>query len=302
VLTGPTAAGKSAVGLAVARAWGGVILSADAMQVYRGLDIGTASPTAAERVQVPHLAVDVVGPLDRFSAADFVRWGDRALALGRPVVVVGGTALYIRALIRGLAPTPRVDPALRDRLAALDDPHAALAQVDPPLAARLHPNDRKRILRGLEVWHQAGRRLSDLQAEHAAGPDRLEAVGLWLDRDDLDARIDARVGAMVEAGYVDEVRALLAAGVPRDARPMQSLGYRHLCEHLLDGLPLHEALRRTRRDTRRFARKQRTWRKQLGFPRVGEAARAAAFEAARRAFGPPPEPGSGTHPHRSNPG
>ena len=286
ILAGPTAAGKSGVGLAIAETWGGVLLSADAMQVYRGMDIGTASPTAAERARVPHFGVDVVDPTDRFSAADFVRLGDVAIETGRPVVVVGGTALYIRSLLRGLAPTPEVDPALRARLEQLADPHAALAAVDPVLAERLHPNDRKRIVRGLEVHAQTGRPLSELQAEHAAAPDRLRAVGLWLDRHDLDERIDQRVHDMVARGYVAEVRRLLASGVPRVARPMQSLGYRHLCDHLLDGLDLDEAIRRTQRDTRRFARKQRTWKRHLGFEEAWEAHGAAAHRAATLAFGP----------------
>ncbi len=284
VLAGPTAAGKSAAGLAVCEAIGGILLSADAMQVYRGMDIGTASPDSEERARVPHLGIDVADPTDRFSAADFIALGDEALATGRPVVVVGGTALYIRALVRGLAPTPDVQPEIRARIEAIDDLHAALRAVDPVLAARLHANDRKRLVRGLEVFEQTGRRLSELQAEHEATADRVEVFGLWLDRADLDARIDARVGQMVEAGYLDEVRALLDAGVPRSARPMQTLGYRHLCDHLLDGLDLDEALRRTRRDTRRFARKQRTWRRHLALPEVRCEHVQAALSTARRAF------------------
>jgi len=284
VLAGPTAAGKSEAALAVAERIDGVILSADAMQVYRGMDIGTASPSAQERARVPHLGVDVVEPTQRFSAADFIALGDQALATGRPVIVVGGTALYIRALLRGLAPTPQVNAELRARVEGIDDLHGALRRVDPELAARLHPNDRKRLVRGLEVYEQTGRTLSAIQAEHEAMPDRVHAVGLWLDRADLHARIDARVGHMVQAGYLDEVRALLERGVPRSARPMRTLGYRHLCEHLLDGLDLDEALRRTRRDTRRFARKQRTWRRHLALPEVRCEHVLAALAAAERAF------------------
>lgn len=294
VLVGPTAAGKSAAALAVAEAWGGVILSADAMQVYRGFDVGTASPTIEERARVLHFGVDVADPTDRFSAADFIHIGDAALATGRPVIVAGGTALYVRALIRGLAPTPSVDPVVRAEIEALEDPHGALARVDPGLAARLHPNDRKRLVRGLEVYRQAGRTLTAIQAEHRAAPDRLTAVGLWLDRDDLYHRIDARVHRMMDHGYVDEVQRLLDSGVPRDARPMATLGYRHLCAHLLDGLPLDEAIRLTQRDTRRFSRKQRTWRRHLGFAEVHAEPIRAAFAAARRAFGPPRDPGADT--------
>lgn len=285
VLAGPTAAGKSALGLALAERIGGVILSGDAMQVYRGMDIGTASPSAAERARVPHFAIDVVEPTEPFSAGDFLVEAERAFSTGCPVVVVGGTSLYLRALVRGLAATPAISGAIRARVQALPDPHETLSEIDPPLAARLHANDLQRVHRGLEVFYATGERLSDLQAAHAAEPDRVFARGLWLDRNDLDQRIDARVHLMIEAGYVDEVRALLDRGVPRDARPMRSLGYRHLCDHLLDALPLAEAIRRTQRDTRRFARKQRTWRKHLGYPEALSDAMAQAMRLVEEIWG-----------------
>jgi tRNA dimethylallyltransferase len=180
--------------------------------------------------------------------------------------------------------TPPVDAALRAELEADPGLYERLRHLDPVLAARLHPNDTKRLVRGVEVA-LAGRRLSELQAAHAAEADRVEVVGLWLDRVDLDARITVRLEAMMAQGYVDEVRGLLAAGYGRELKPMQSLGYRHLCDHLLDGLPLDEAVRRTGRDTRRFARKQRTWKKQLGFEEAWEDGVARALAAAERAFG-----------------
>jgi tRNA dimethylallyltransferase len=285
ILCGPTAAGKSAVGLQVAQALGGVILSADAMQVYRGMDIGTAAPSAEERARVPHFAVDVADPTDPFSAGDFLAEAARAFATGRPVVAVGGTALYLRALVRGLAQTPPIPEPVRAEVEGEPDPHGALAIVDPALAARLHPTDLQRVRRGLEVYRATGERLSDLQRAHAAEPDRVIARGLWIEPPDLDARIDARVLEMIDAGYVDEVARLLAAGVPRDARPMRSLGYRHLCDYLVDGLPLGEAIRRTQRDTRRFARKQRTWRKHLGWPAAGPEPLNEALAIARELFG-----------------
>jgi tRNA dimethylallyltransferase len=267
VLAGPTAAGKSAVAIAIAERHGAVVLSADAMQVYRGMDVGTAKVSAADRQRVPHFGIDVADPGDPFDAADFVALADEVIAAHSRVVVAGGTSLYLRSMMRGLVPTPEVDPALRARFEALADPHAALAEVDPALAARLHPHDRKRIVRGLEVHASTGKRLSELQEQHAGEPDRIAVDGWWLDRSDLDARIDARVDGMVAQGLVDEVRGLLDRGFGRELKPMRSLGYRHLCDHLLDGLPLEEALRRTARDTRRFARKQRTWMRTLGFPR-----------------------------------
>ncbi|MBW1881798.1 MAG: tRNA (adenosine(37)-N6)-dimethylallyltransferase MiaA, partial [Deltaproteobacteria bacterium] len=156
VIAGPTAAGKTAAALVVAEGVGGVVLSADAMQVYRYLDIGTAKATPEERARVPHRGIDVVDPDQPFDAADFVALGDEVLAEGRPVVVAGGTSMYIQALVRGLVPTPPVDPDLRAEIETLEDPHAELARVDPALAARLHPNDRVRVVRGLEVHRATG--------------------------------------------------------------------------------------------------------------------------------------------------
>lgn len=289
LLAGPTAAGKTAASLHVATRWGATVVSADAMQVHRGMDIGTAKATPEERALAPHVGLDVVDPDEPFDARDFVRLADAAVAAGGPVILCGGTSLYLRSFVRGLVETPSVDPALRAELEADPDLYARLERVDPALAARLHPNDRVRLVRGVEVFLQTGERLSDLQAAHAARPDRVRAVGLRLDRADLDARIDARVHRMIDEGYVDEVRGLLDAGYARTLKPMQSLGYRHLADHLLDGLPLDEAIRRTQRDSRRFARKQRTWANALPLPAVdatdAEAVAAALDAAAAEAFG-----------------
>jgi tRNA dimethylallyltransferase len=283
VLAGPTAAGKSAAAIAVAEKYGAVVLSADAMQVYRGMDVGTGKATPEERARVRHFGIDLVDPDQPFDASDFVALGDRVIAEHPRVVVAGGTSLYVRSLIRGLVETPPVDPELRRELEALPDLHARLAEVDPVLAQRLHPHDTKRLVRGLEVFRLSGKRLSDLQDEHGTAPDRYAAVGVWLDRSDLDARIDARVHQMIADGYVPEVQRLLDAGFGRDLKPMQSLGYRHLCEHVLDGLPLDEAIRRTQRDTRRFARKQRNWMKVLGYERLLDD-HTGVFAAAGAAF------------------
>ncbi|MFK7927615.1 MAG: tRNA (adenosine(37)-N6)-dimethylallyltransferase MiaA [Myxococcota bacterium] len=293
-ICGPTAAGKSAVALRIAEEWGAVLLSADAMQVYRGMNIGTASPTAQERQRAPHIGVDVIDPNEQFSAAEFMAVAEPYLADARPVVVVGGTALYIRALIRGLARTPAVNPELRAELSRRTDLHEALTAVDPELAARLHPNDRMRLVRGLEVFEQGGVPLSTLQRRHQATPDLLHATGVWLDRSNLQERIDERVLRMVETGLVSEVEALLQAGFTRDLKSMRTLGYRHLCDHLLDGLPIEVAISRTQRDTRQFARKQRTWRKHLGFAEARNEHMAAGRAAAQRVFGPNPRAHTGT--------
>ena len=281
---GPTSSGKTAAALAVAEEYGAVIVSADAMQVYRGFDIGTGKATAVERARAPHFGLDIREPHEPFDAAAFIAVADGVRAEHERVVLAGGTSMYLRSFVRGLVETPPVDPVVRSELEALPDPHGRLRLVDPSLAQRLHPNDRVRIIRGLEVFEATGRRLSGLQKAHQEAPDRVQALGLWLDREDLNDRIDTRVLTMIEAGYVDEVQGLLGAGHARTLKPMQSLGYRHLCDHVLDGLPLDEAVRRTQRDTRQFARKQRNWMRQLGYERVLEDHLPAALRAAEAAF------------------
>ncbi|MCA9567703.1 MAG: tRNA (adenosine(37)-N6)-dimethylallyltransferase MiaA [Myxococcales bacterium] len=278
VLGGPTASGKTGLAVELALQHGAVVVSADAMQVYRGMDIGTGKATLEERRGVPHFGFDLRDPDEPFDAADFVALAEQVMAGHERVIVAGGTSLYLQALRRGLVATPDPDPALRAELEATPDLHARLQAVDPVLATRLHPNDRVRLVRGIEVHALSGQRLSELHDAHAAAPDRVEVHGVWLDREDLDARIDARVLQMMADGYLDEVRGLLAAGYPSTLKPMRSLGYRHLCEHVETGLPLDEAVRRTQRDTRRFARKQRTWRRHVGLGEdVGAAVRAMGW-------------------------
>jgi tRNA dimethylallyltransferase len=284
-IAGPTAAGKSALAVRLAQAWDAVVVSADAMMVYRGMDIGTAKPTAEEQAGIRHLGLDLVEPDQPFDAAAFVRLADAAIAEFPRVIAVGGTHLYLRSLARGLVATPAVDPALREALEQASDLWERLNAVDPALAARLHPHDRVRLVRGLETHAATGTALSALHAAHAAAPDRVEIAGFWVDRPDLDARIDARVGAMMDAGYLDEVSGLLARGLA-GCKPMQSLGYRHLAAHLGGEIPREEAERRTRRDTRRFARKQRNWRKVLGWTEGGADPWDAANRAAERAWAP----------------
>ncbi len=274
VILGPTGAGKTDLALRMAERHRATVVSMDAMQVYRGMDIGTAKVSIADRARIPHRCIDVRDPDEAWSAADFVAEADR---VDGPMILTGGTTFYFRAWERGLVPTPPVDAALRAELEALPDAHAALARVDPVLAARLHPHDRVRLLRGLEVYHQTGRPLSAL---HAEDPDvRRPAEVVWVDRPDLYEVLDARVGAMMAAGCLDEVRALLEAGYGRTLKPMRSLGYRHLAAHLAGEFTLEEAVDLTRRDTRRFARKQRGFLRAARFTPGGD-----VEEAARRAF------------------
>ncbi len=285
VLGGPTAAGKTDAAIAVRTETGATLIGADAMQVYRGLDIGTGKPDSALLLEHPHACLDVRDPHEDYNASDFAADADAVIARGGPMVVVGGTGLYLRALLTGLVEAPAGDPQLRLELEALADPHAELSRADPVLAERLHPNDRVRVLRGLEVYRASGKRLSELHDAHAHQP-RHQAVRLWLDRDDLDGRIDARVLAMLEAGLLGEVQAALSSGVDPGCKPFRSLGYRHFVEHLSGGLALEEATRRTQRDTRKFARRQRAMLRSLGgFRQVDARDLDTIVKAAQEAFG-----------------
>jgi tRNA dimethylallyltransferase len=268
-ILGPTASGKSALGLALAQQLGGEILCCDSMQVYRGLDVGTAKPTAAEQALVPHHLLDLVSPAEPFHAA---RWAGLArqsiaevTARGRLPIIVGGTGLYHRALVRGLFQAPPSDAAIRARheaeAAALGVPalHARLQGIDPMAAARILPNDLLRISRALEVYEQTGVPLSELH-RRAQPPAPLQLFALVLDPalPELRRRIEARVDDMVAQGFVDEVRRLHAAGFAA-TRALAGLGYRQLGLHLEGRASLAEAVAETKRATVAYARRQRTW-------------------------------------------
>lgn len=247
VVTGPTASGKSALALALARELGGEIVSADSMQVYRHLDIGTAKPSAAERREVPHHLVDVAEPEESYHAARFRQEAARAIeeiaGRGRLPLVVGGTGLYIKVLLQGLAPGPGRCDAVRGELEARWDAGegaalwAELRRVDPELARALHPRDRTRILRGLEVWRVAGEPLSAIHRRHRfrERPYAALLLGVERPRRELCERIDRRVVEMLEAGWVEEVERVLARGVPPGAPALQAIGYRTLCAYLERG-------------------------------------------------------------------
>ena len=282
VIGGPTAAGKTAAAIHVACLWGAHIVGADAMQVYRGLDIGTAKPPRSVLRRFPHACVDVRDLDEEFSVADFVATVDELAKRTERIVVVGGTPFYLRALLRPLAPLPGADKALREELEALPDPHATLREVDPVLAEKLHPNDRVRVVRALEVARLTGRPLSEIQRDDTPPHRAIEAV--WIDRPDLDARIDARLHRMVDRGYFEEIVRVLAAGATGQEKPLRSFGYVHLVAWARGEIGREEAIRRTSRDTRRLARKQRTWARGLGLAAVED--RQAVLAAAERAFGP----------------
>jgi len=265
-IVGPTAAGKSALALAVARALGNAeIVSADAMQVYRGMDIGTAKASAAERDEVPHHLIDVADPSDDFSLARFVELGRAALAeierRGATPIIVGGTGLYVRGLVDRLD-VPGQWPAVRAELEGDPDTavlHARLVTLDPVAAARMAPTNRRRVVRALEVTLGAGRPFSSFGPGLDAYPDvPTRQFGLSLPFDELDDRIERRVHEMLDAGLLREVEGLAADGrLSRTAR--QALGYRELLEHLEDGIPLDVSVAAIVTRTRRFARRQVRW-------------------------------------------
>jgi len=270
VVVGPTAAGKTELAVRVALEIGAEVVSADSMQVYRHFDVGTAKPDSAERRGVPHHLIDVAEPGEPFSAARFVTLADAAIAeirgRGRRIVVAGGTGLYVRALLHGLFEAPPPDPAIRARHQAIRDRdgvatlHAALERVDPEAAQRINPADFVRVSRALEVYEQSGRSISSLQAGHRFAERRYPAVRIGLSpaRDALRQRIEQRVDRMMVAGWLDEVRDLVRRGLGESA-PMGALGYRQLHAHLKGALDLVEAVRQTKRDTWRFARRQLNW-------------------------------------------
>jgi tRNA dimethylallyltransferase len=269
VVAGPTASGKTALAVALARRLGGEIVNADSQQVYRGLDVGTAKPTAAERAAVPHHLLDLVAPGEGMDAARFVALADAAIrdvaSRGRLPIVAGGTGLYVRALLHGVVAAPGRDPALRARLEQeaerLGRPalHARLAAIDPASAERIRANDLVRIIRALEI--AAGGRLpSELHASHSFREDRYDATLLALDppRAELHARIDARVREMFGGGLLDEARALLApaGGAPPPRLP---LAYAEAIAVVRGELELEEAIRRVQVAHRRYARRQIVW-------------------------------------------
>jgi tRNA dimethylallyltransferase len=271
VICGPTASGKTALALKLAEHLPVEIISADSRQVYRGMDIGTAKPDRRELAEVPHHLIDVVDPDENFTAADFVKRGRAAIEQihlrGRLPLVVGGTGLYVRALLRGLADAPGGDERLRRELHLMEKREGAgtlyrqLEKIDPPLADRLSPRDRIRIVRALEVFHLTGRRFSDLQMEHASRPDYYRAlkIGLASDRKILYDRIDRRVENMISSGLPEEVRGLLEQGYSPELKAMQTIGYRETVDYLRDRLSLDETVSLIQRNSRRYAKRQLTW-------------------------------------------
>lgn len=270
-IVGPTASGKSRLALALARAVDGELVNADALQVYRGFDVGTAKPSAAERAAVPHHLIDILDPSERYSAGRFAADARAALAQirrrGRRPILVGGSGLYLRALLDGIGPLPAVEPAIEAELAerlareGLPALRLELERLDPAGAERLAPGDTQRTLRALGVALSSGRPLSEWIARQPFGRVTIAAVrvGLTLDRTLLYDRIARRVDEMLAAGWLREIRLLLDSGLDPSLPAFQAIGYRQLAAHFRSECSLDEAVESTVRATRRYARRQLTW-------------------------------------------
>ncbi len=271
VIAGPTASGKTGLAVALALSQGGEVINADSMQVYRGMDIGTAKPTLEERRGVCHHLLDVVDPDEDFNAA---RYRQMALPLAKsicarniPCFIVGGTGLYIRALLGGLVKLPPSDPMLRERLQLECDRCGApelyrkLADLDPEGAKSIHPNDRRRIIRALEIIHLTHRKPSDLQKEHRFQNQEFCTLKLYLqvERERLYDRINARTEKMVAEGLIQETKLLLAKGYDPHLKSMTAIGYRHITLYLQGKWPLEKATEALKQDTRKYAKRQMTW-------------------------------------------
>ncbi|MHB0959150.1 MAG: tRNA (adenosine(37)-N6)-dimethylallyltransferase MiaA [Pirellulaceae bacterium] len=294
-LTGPTAAGKTAVGLELARLLGAEVISLDSMAVYRGMDIGTAKPSRAQLQAVPHHLINILDPDQEFSVSNYVEAAHRKIhelrQAGREVLFVGGTPMYLKAMLRGLSPGPPADWQFRReveeeaRRVGIEALHARLRQVDPLSAAKLHPHDIRRIIRALEVYKITGEPIShqQMQFEEGMSGERCRVFVLSWSRAALHLRIDARVDGMFAAGLIDEVRGLLGQFGMLGRTASQAVGYREAIAYLQGELTWQETDRRVKVRTHQFARRQETWFRSLSeCRRIEQDSSSGARETAER--------------------
>ena len=272
-VVGPTACGKTKLGVLLAKRYDGEVVSADSMQIYRGMTIGTAAPTAEEMEGIPHHMIAVADPAEQWSAARYAQAAipivDDILAQGKRPILVGGTGLWLDAVVKGHGfagghAGGAVRKELQSRLVqeGIGPLLEELWQVDPKAAARLHPSDEKRIIRALEVYRETGRTISAHNAETAALPPRYDAIWIGLqfrDRADMKNLIDRRVDSMVEAGLLEEVQGLLQSGLPRDATALQAIGYKEFLGVLDGTATVEEAVAEVKLRSRQYAKRQLTW-------------------------------------------
>jgi tRNA dimethylallyltransferase len=271
ILAGPTAVGKTDLSILLGQELRAEIVSADSMQIYRGMNIGTAKPSPEQRKLVYHHLIDIVEPNQPYSVGDYLRDArsviDGIIAAGGIPLVVGGTGLYIRALMRGLFHGPPADIELRERLLqreAEGEPgvlYSDLVKVDPEAAVKIHPNDLRRTVRALEVYYLRDRKLSDFQRDHAfqERPYSFKLLFLVRSRSELYPRIEKRVDHMLDQGLEAEVKTLMDRGFKPDLISMQGLGYKHFMAHFLGRTSREEAVALLKRDTKRYAKRQFTW-------------------------------------------
>ncbi|MFO7884306.1 MAG: tRNA (adenosine(37)-N6)-dimethylallyltransferase MiaA [Desulfobacteraceae bacterium] len=271
VVCGPTGIGKTSTAITLAQEFDGEIISADSMQIYRYMDIGTAKPDKEEQKQVAHYLVDVADPDEPFDAALFADLADKAVekitCKKKLPIVAGGTGFYIKAMLYGLFRGSPADQTLIQQLEQEaekkggDTLYKRLEQIDPASAASIHPHDTFRIVRALEVFMSTGRTMSSFQKAHEFAVKKYDAlkIGLRMDRQELYRRIEQRVDLMMDQGLIDEVENLRQMGYSCDLKSMQSIGYRHICDFLNKKVSFEETLRLLKRDTRRYAKRQLTW-------------------------------------------
>lgn len=270
LILGVTASGKSALAYELAKKLGAEIISVDSMKVYRRMDIGTAKPPAEKRQILPYHLIDVAEPSEAFSVDRFLDLAAKAVSdiqsRNKPIVAVGGTAMYIKALLHGLFDGPGTDESIRNRLKneaaaeGLSEQHKRLTAVDPAAAQRIHPNDEKRIIRALEVFELTGKPISTFQTQWDDAPDSGWCViGLRREKEAENRRMNARVKRMIDEGLRDEVAGLLAEEKPLGHQAAAAIGYAEMIAHLKGEMPLDETIEKIKINTRRFAKSQRTW-------------------------------------------
>lgn len=271
-VAGPTASGKTALGVELARRIGGEIVNFDSVQIYKGIEIATAKPSDEEKRGVPHHLIDYVDPRINYTAADWARdAAERIIDIesrGRIPILVGGTGFYLRTLVQPLFDSPKTDETLRERFRQIqgrrgpEHLHRMLSRVDPPAAAKLAPRDYVRVIRALEVYFQTGERLSAQQPHRGEPPEFASRIRLFVlnpPRDQLYEKINHRTEAHFAAGLVDEVAALRTAGVPDNTNALGAHAYRRVCEYLRDERPLESAIEQSKQDVRNYAKRQLTW-------------------------------------------
>ena len=271
-IAGPTASGKTALAVALAKALNGEVVSCDSMQIYRRMDIGTAKPTREEMEGIPHHMLDVCEPWEEFSVSRYCQMAapivDDIVARGKTAIIAGGTGLYMDSLIKGNTFAPYPSTGMREKLEAQADSEGMeamlqlLQRIDPEAAARLHLKDRKRIIRALEVYYETGETITEHNRKTQALPPRYRAVWMALedaDRKQLYDRIDRRVGKMLASGLIEEIRSLLAEGIPEKCTAMQAIGYKEFIDALAGRCTVEEAADQVRQSSRHYAKRQLTW-------------------------------------------